>query len=102
MGLADEIAKLHDLRSSGALTEEEFHLAKRRLLEGDDDAPLRSRTPDGQLNDLFEHENSLGEAANRYVTMRIIMGIIGAIVFIIFALTIFSNSPGHVVFGPLR
>lgn len=34
MPLPDDLEKLHDLRERGALTEEEFTLAKRRLLEG--------------------------------------------------------------------
>ena len=34
MNLADELQKLHTLREQGALTDEEFTLAKKRLLEG--------------------------------------------------------------------
>lgn len=34
MSIADEIAKLHELQSRGALTAEEFEQAKARLLEG--------------------------------------------------------------------
>ena len=34
MGLADELARLDDLRSRGALSEEEFQRAKARLLDG--------------------------------------------------------------------
>lgn len=34
MGVADEIQKLDALRTSGALSEDEFVLAKRRLLDG--------------------------------------------------------------------
>ena len=34
MGLADELAKLEDLRNRGTLTTEEFERAKKRLLDG--------------------------------------------------------------------
>ena len=34
MNLPDDLQKLHNLREQGALTDEEFALAKKRLLEG--------------------------------------------------------------------
>lgn len=34
MNLADQLQKLHSLREQGALTEDEFTLAKKRLLDG--------------------------------------------------------------------
>ena len=34
MGLADDIARLEELKSRGALTDDEFQRAKQRLLEG--------------------------------------------------------------------
>ncbi len=34
MNLPDDLQKLHNLREQGALTDEEFTLAKKRLLEG--------------------------------------------------------------------
>lgn len=34
MDMADQLQKLHTLREQGALSEEEFTLAKRRILEG--------------------------------------------------------------------
>src|SRR4051794_1696043 len=34
MNLADDLQKLHTLREQGALTDEEFALAKKRLLDG--------------------------------------------------------------------
>ena len=36
MNLADQLQKLHTLREQGALTEDEFTLAKKRLLDGSD------------------------------------------------------------------
>ncbi|MEO8135616.1 MAG: PspC domain-containing protein [Betaproteobacteria bacterium] len=41
MNLADDLQKLHTLREQGALTEEEFTLAKKRLLDGAAEEPAR-------------------------------------------------------------
>jgi phage shock protein C len=41
MSTADEIAKLHDLLTRGAITQDEFGRAKARLLESPSAAPLR-------------------------------------------------------------
>ena len=41
MGLADELSKLDELRSRGALSDEEFARAKARLLDG----PIRGDIP---------------------------------------------------------
>ena len=35
MSLADELQKLHELREKGALTEDEYVLAKKRLIDGE-------------------------------------------------------------------
>ena len=48
MNLADDLQKLHTLREQGALTEEEFTLAKKRLLEGVADDPTRGTEPPRQ------------------------------------------------------
>ena len=46
MNLADELQKLHALREQGGLTEEEFTLAKKRLLDGvSETAPPRATRP---------------------------------------------------------
>ena len=56
MPLADDLQKLHTLREQGALTEEEFSLAKKRLLEGaaEDVKPKAERRcePESALNQL--------------------------------------------------
>jgi phage shock protein PspC (stress-responsive transcriptional regulator) len=39
MALSDEIAKLHDLRAKGVITEAEFEQAKARLLAGESEGP---------------------------------------------------------------
>ena len=46
MPLPDDLEKLHNLREQGALTEEEFTLAKKRLLEGAaDDVKPKAEKP---------------------------------------------------------
>ena len=80
MSLADELQKLQELRSAGTLSAQEFEQAKRKLLSSP--AEERSGPPD-------ERENSLGRAANRYVSFNIIMAVIGIIMFLIFFFTVF-------------
>jgi len=73
MSLSDELQRLADLRSSGALTESEFAQAKAKLLKED----LTSRRqPDDQNDD------SLGRAANRYVTFQFAMAVIVILIFL--------------------
>ena len=43
MGLADDLDKLKTLREQGALTEEEFILAKKRVIDGDPLPPPQAR-----------------------------------------------------------
>ena len=56
MNLADDLQKLHSLREQGALTDEEFTLAKKRLLDGvaEDPKPKPERPsePASTLNQL--------------------------------------------------
>ena len=73
MGIAEEIAKLEELRNRGTLTESEFQEAKRRLLQGEPQDP----------------DDSLGRAANRFVTYQFALGIIGLVLFIILFFTLF-------------
>lgn len=65
MSVADEIERLSQLHQSGALTDAEFAAAKRRLIGGNVGGP-----------------DSLGQAANRYVSFSIVMGIIGVVIFL--------------------
>ncbi len=84
MGIADELTNLQQLHDSGALSDEEFAKAK--------DAVLNSAPPqqggnegEGVVENLFGgRKETLGEAANRYVSLRIIMSIVGLIVFLLF------------------
>lgn len=93
MGLVDELKKLDDLRNSGALTDVEFEQAKRQLLSGTSGSP--SFVPQSE-------DNSLGRAANRFVSFQMIMSAIGLIAFLIFLFTFFLprflEISGH--FGP--
>jgi hypothetical protein len=72
MNMTDELERLAQLHKSGALTDDEFAQAKNKLIS------QPAEVPEPPPN------NTLGEAANRYVSYQLIMGIIGFIVFIIF------------------
>lgn len=91
MSLTDELQRLADLKASGALTESEFQKAKAKLLERDVTAnpPQREREPD----------QSLGRAANRYVTFQMIMAVIAILVFL-FVIAPRMCSQSSSPFGP--
>jgi hypothetical protein len=91
MSLTDELQRLADLRSSGALTESEFEQAKAKLLKADS-APRR---------EAFGHQrdDSLGRAANRYVTFQFIMSVIAILVFLFVIAPKMCSSTGP-SFGP--
>lgn len=80
MSLADELKKLQELRSTGALSDDEFERAKQKLLFSP--AEERGAPPNDQ-------ENSLGRAANRYVSFQIIMAVIGIIIALFLFVTVF-------------
>ena len=83
MNMTDELERLSQLHKDGTLSDEEFAQAKSKLLSqpsGSEPAP-----PD----------NSLGEAANRYVTFRIVMGVIGIFIFLIFLFGVILPSMNH-------
>jgi hypothetical protein len=97
MSLADDLQKLDQLRSSGSLSQPEFEQAKRKLLApppddrdfAADDDPRRFVSDDQErrkrVSDaLDEGDESLGRAANRYVSFQIVSGIIGVIIFLVF------------------
>ncbi len=50
MNLADQLQKLQTLREQGALTEDEFVLAKKRLLDGSESAGPQPATPSALKN----------------------------------------------------
>jgi phage shock protein PspC (stress-responsive transcriptional regulator) len=62
MALPDDLQKLYDLRAKGALTEEEFALAKKRLLEvSADDVNAKSRKPNEPASALNQFRRSIGD-----------------------------------------
>jgi hypothetical protein len=73
MNVTDELERLSQLHRDGALDDAEFAQAKARLLNESISKPPSDR--------------SLGEAANRYVTFQIVMGVLAFIV----ALIVFLN-----------
>lgn len=59
MPLPEDLQKLHNLREQGALTEEEFGLAKKRLLEGAiDDVKPKAEMPSQAASALNELRRS--------------------------------------------
>ena len=70
MSIADELKKLQELRADGVLTEDEFQRAKETILAG------------GNQSGRPTEDNSIGRAANRYVSFNIIWAIIGLILFL--------------------
>jgi len=74
MSIADELKKLQELRADGVLTEDEFQRAKETILAG------------GNQSGRPTEDNSIGRAANRYVSFNIIWAIIGLILFLYFLL----------------
>ncbi len=113
MSLADDLQKIEQLRSSGSLTDAEFEQAKKKLLAPSLDESHFSEDEEqgGFLSDnqekrklpscseYFEDEDqSLGRAANRYVSFQILMSIIGLLVFLFLFFAVFlpkwSGFPG--------
>ncbi len=80
MSLTDDLQRLAELRSSGVLTEAEFKQAKAKLLE--DDAPARP-APRAHHPDEDTHDQSLGRAANRYVSFQMVMTVVGILIFLL-------------------
>jgi hypothetical protein len=122
MGLADELTKLDSLRKSGVLSEAEFQVAKTKLLN---EAPVERSAvempPEEERfserirhSDVFrelprDDDESLGKAANRYVSYQMVMGVIGLIVFLIFFLGVilpnvnrspFSSPSSEIIVKP--
>lgn len=107
MGMSEELQRLAELHESGALTDAEFAQAKRKVLDqysradGPTSVPSTSRRPGGLFDELRDdsEDQSLGRAANRYVSLQIVMAVVGLIVFLIVASQMFgSNGPPG--FGP--
>lgn len=150
MSIADELLKLEQLRTSGALSEAEFTEAKRAVLAGagdhrpaadQTDEPATLGRPDGparidepafpptagpvRFNPAgvrarrpmlrrslaasadFSGDSSLGRAANRYVSFKIVSAVVGGILFLIVLIAALShmgsggdntdNGPGTII-----
>jgi hypothetical protein len=91
MAIADELDKLAQLHASGDLNDEEYAKAKDAALRAAGAQPQSGDGP-GFIEDVFGGgDNSLGTAANRYVSFQIVMGAIALIVFLVVACTIMSS-----------
>ena len=86
MGIADDLEKLERLHESGALSDREFDDAKQHVLNSYD--AYDSPDPDDPA-DFGDDDDSIGVAANRYVTYQIIAGVVGLVVFLILLVTVF-------------
>ena len=97
MSISDELSKLAKLKEQGVLSPEEFEQAKKRILSGDGNPHsnrINSPTKSYQFED--RSDDSVGKAANRYVSFQIIMAVIGIIIFLLFFAPMMcsSGSPG--------
>lgn len=93
MSLTDELQRLAELRASGALTESEFQKAKCRLLEED----TRSYKPESEE----KPDQSLGRAANRYVTFQMGMAVIVILIFLFVLAPKMCSGPGSLLLPSL-
>jgi len=85
MSISDELTKLAELKEKGILSLEEFEQGKKRILSGVSSPNHSHRDPSPQSYQFEDRSNdSVGKAANRYVSFQIIMAVIGIIVFLLF------------------
>jgi hypothetical protein len=91
VSMTEELERLGRLHKDGTLSDEEFPQAKAKLLSEPAGAGLSGQ------------DRSLGEAANRYVSLQIVMAVIGFIVFLIIVfgviLSKMSGSSGVEIHG---
>ena len=86
MSLSSELQRLADLKASGVLSESEFQRAKDKLLN-EDASPRETE------------DNSLGRAANRYVSLQMISAVIVILIFL-FVIAPKMCSQSQSGFGP--
>jgi hypothetical protein len=72
MNLTDELERLSKLHQDGSLCDEEFAQAKSKLLN-----------QPAEIEPAEKRDKSLGDAANRFVSFQIVMGLIGIIILLI-------------------
>ena len=82
MNMIDELERLGKLHSDGTLSDEEFARAKQNLLNEREEGAHEERARDESEPDE-DGDNSLGRAANRYVSFQIVSAVIGFIIFLI-------------------
>jgi hypothetical protein len=69
MNMSDELERLSKLHKEGTLSDEEFAKAKSRLL--------------GQEREPIQRDNSVNEAADRFMSLQVVLFIVGVILFLI-------------------
>jgi hypothetical protein len=74
MNITDELQRLATLHRNGDITDAEFAEAKQHLL-----APPAVHS--------FEPNNTVGRAANRFVSFQIVMAAIGLVIFLVLFFT---------------
>ncbi|HUD48899.1 MAG TPA: SHOCT domain-containing protein [Candidatus Baltobacteraceae bacterium] len=77
MNITDELERLNKLRKDGTLNDEEFSRAKNSLLGQQNESRPGDRSP---------RENSFGEAADRFVSMQVV--VIGAMIILAILLAV--------------
>ncbi|MGF1451641.1 MAG: SHOCT domain-containing protein [Opitutales bacterium] len=123
--LTTELTKLAELHKNGVLTNEEFAQAKAKLLSDEPDTPADAESaarnirpelarPPSRHHRQYPHppvihhqigfnedrENSFGKAANRFVTVKLILGILGFVLFACFAGPIACSMQDRMNSGP--
>ena len=94
MNMIDELERLGKLHSDGTLSDEEFVRAKQNLLNEREERAQEERTPEASEMDE-DGDNSLGRAANRYVSFQIVSAVLGFILFLIFLFVVMLPSMNH-------
>ena len=96
MDIIEQLERLSELREKGAITPEEYATAKQQVLDGD--RPSRSRpklppispaTSRPPMSGFPVHGGSdeLGRAANRWVSLQMVMAVVGVIAACIFGVS---------------
>lgn len=85
MSISNEISKLAELKDKGIISPEEFEQGKKKILSEDNDPPPSRHAPPPQSYQFEDRsDDSVGRAANRYVSFQMIMAVIGIIIFLLF------------------
>ena len=98
MDIVEQLERLAELREKGAISDEEFAAAKQRIIDGEEPKSpglkLPPVGPDPRPQPSYPpvgNPNSLGHAANRWVSLQIVMAIVGIIIFLIMGSTMCSK-----------